>query len=271
MLRALVLTLALLPLACGDKEPGDSEATAPLTTTGTPPTGDETTATSPTSGDDTTGLVATTVDTTTTDGTTAGPVTATTTTADPTSTTTTTGDATTAETTDPSTTTTGLAPCEGDAPKIKFSTTLGDMVLQLDAINAPNTTANFISYVQDGFYDDTIFHRVIDGFVIQGGGFTPELQQKQTKPPIALEISPLKHIDGAISMARTNDPNSATSQFFVCDGPQAGLDGNYAVFGVLVEGFDVLAAISAVPVGDENGFTDVPVEDVIVNEAVCVP
>jgi cyclophilin family peptidyl-prolyl cis-trans isomerase len=262
--RAVVLAV-LLPLACtDDKDPADA-TTAPLTTT-VGPSGPESTSNGPgplstteTSIDPTSG------GTTTTGSTTADPTTADPTTAAPT----TAPDATT--TTGGETTGVVAIPCEGDAPKVLFSTTLGDMVMQLDAVNAPITTANFIAYVDDGFFDGTIFHRVIDGFVIQGGGFTPDLQMKPTDPPIPLEISSLIHVDGAISMARTNEPDSATSQFFVCDGPQPGLDGNYAVFGVLIEGFEVLAAISAVPVGDEGPYTDVPVTDVIVNQAVCVP
>lgn len=272
-----ILALAALTAwtACADKEPTD-ESTAPLTTgvaTGGPGPGetDETGDTGePTS---TTAGTTTTTTTTTSEATTAG-----TTLPEPTTDippeTTTSGptDATTTTTTIGDTSSGGPVDlCGGDAPKILFSTTLGDMVVQLDAVNAPNTTANFISYVEEGFFDGTIFHRVIDGFVLQGGGYTPDLQPKATHPPIALEISALTHVDGAISMARTNDPNSATSQFFICDGPQDLLDGEYAVFGVLIEGFDVLAAISAVPTGNEGMFSDVPIEDVIVDVAKCVP
>ncbi len=167
--------------------------------------------------------------------------------------------------------TTGAVGCSGDAPRVLMVTTLGEMVFQLDAVNAPVTTANFLEYVEAGFYDDTIFHRVIDGFVIQGGGFTAGLVQKPTNPPIPLEVSPaLTHVDGAIAMARTQDPDSATSQFYVCDGPQPGLDGMYAAFGALVEGADVLAAISAVAVHDVGDYGDVPVEDVVVTMAYCV-
>lgn len=206
-------------------------------------------------------------DTSTGDGTTT-----TTTTVEPTGTTaapTSTTDATTSTTGD---TSTGPAPvgCEGDAPRVRLVTTMGDMVVQLDAVNAPITTANFIHYVETGFFDGTIFHRVIDNFVLQGGGLLPDLSEKPTDPPIPLEISPaLTHVDGAIAMARTDDPNSATSQFYICDGPQDFLDGNYAVFGVLVEGFDVRDAISAVPTGSEGNYDDVPVTDVIITTASC--
>jgi cyclophilin family peptidyl-prolyl cis-trans isomerase len=161
--------------------------------------------------------------------------------------------------------------CMGDNPQVLLQTTLGDMVVQLDAVRAPITVANYLGYVSSGFYDGTIFHRVIDGFVIQGGGMQPGLIEKPTEPPIVLEIHPeLRHDDGAISMARTPDPDSATSQFYVCDGPQHGLDDQYAVFGVLIEGFEVRDAISMVAVHDVNPFTDVPVEDVVVERACCV-
>jgi len=147
---------------------------------------------------------------------------------------------------------------------------MGDMVVQLDAVNAPITTANFIHYVESGFYDGTIFHRVIDGFVMQGGGLLPDLAEKPADPPIPLEISPaLTHVDGAIAMARTNVPDSATSQFYICDGPQHFLDGDYAAFGVLVEGFDVRDAISAVQTASEGIYDDVPVTDVIITSATC--
>jgi len=147
---------------------------------------------------------------------------------------------------------------------------MGDLVVQLDAVNAPNTVANFVHYVESGFYVDTIFHRVVPDFVIQGGGLTADLQEKPTDPPIALETSPaLKHVNGAISMARTNDPNSATSQFFICDGPQDFLDGQYAAFGVLVEGFDVLSAIISVPTETVGIYEGVPVEDVLILSATC--
>ncbi len=159
-----------------------------------------------------------------------------------------------------------LSPCEGDTPRVRLVTSMGDMVVMLDAVNAPISVANFIHYVETDFYAGTIFHRVIDGFVIQGGGFTPDLQQKPTDPPIPLEIVPgLTHIDGAIAMARTPDPDSATSQFYICDGPQHGLDKDYAVFGVLVEGADVRDAISAVATNADG----VPAQPVIIMSATC--
>lgn len=143
------------------------------------------------------------------------------------------------------------------------------IVFELKTADAPNTCNNFEKYVRDKFFDGLIFHRVIDGFMIQGGGFYPDMTQKQaTYPPINLEISPnLKHIDGAVAMARTNDPNSATSQFYICDGAQPSLDGNYAVFGQVVQGMDIVRAISAVPTGTQGSFSDVPVNNVIIKSA----
>jgi cyclophilin family peptidyl-prolyl cis-trans isomerase len=182
------------------------------------------------------------------------------------------GEGSTAGATGGSTSETGVvADCSGEAPYVLLATSLGDMIVQLDALNAPVTTANFLAYVESGFYDGTIFHRVVKGFVIQGGGFTPDLMQKPTDPPIPLETNPaLTHVDGAISMARTDDPNSATAQFYLCDGPQPFLDGQYAAFGVLVDGFPVRDAIADVAVGAENGFVEVPIEDVILEMAYCV-
>lgn len=154
---------------------------------------------------------------------------------------------------------------------IEMHTSAGTLRIELDDERAPLSAANFADYVRKGHYDGTIFHRVIDGFVIQGGGFTAGLSPKNpTYAPIQLEISNLKHVDGAISMARTMDPNSATSQFYICDGPQAGLDGNYAVFGALIDGFDVLASISAVQTTTNGQYMDVPVQDIVVNDAYCV-
>ena len=138
------------------------------------------------------------------------------------------------------------------------------IIFELKEADAPNSCANFMRYVQDGFFDGLIFHRVIDGFMVQGGGFNPDMTQKTaTYPPINLEISPnLRHIDGAVAMARTNDPNSATSQFYICDGPQTSLDDNYAVFGQVVSGMDVVRALSAVPTTSVGGQSDVPASTV---------
>jgi peptidyl-prolyl cis-trans isomerase B (cyclophilin B) len=148
----------------------------------------------------------------------------------------------------------------------------GDKTIKFELFEslAPNTCANFRKYASDGFYSGTIFHRVIDGFMIQGGGFNPGLAQKTaTYPPINLEISPnLRHEDGSVAMARTNDPNSATCQFYICDGPQASLDDNYAVFGKVVEGMDVVRDISKVSTTTVSGFSDVPSSDVVTQSVV---
>ncbi|MBI2897426.1 MAG: peptidylprolyl isomerase [Deltaproteobacteria bacterium] len=137
-----------------------------------------------------------------------------------------------------------------DAPVVRIETSMGAIRVRLDRAHAPRTVENFLRYVGESFYDGTIFHRVIDDFMIQGGGYTSGMARKQTHEPIALEISPaLRHVDGAIAMARTNDPNSATAQFYICDGPQSGLDDSYAPFGVVIEGMDVARAIASTPTG----------------------
>jgi peptidyl-prolyl cis-trans isomerase A (cyclophilin A) len=142
------------------------------------------------------------------------------------------------------------------------------IIFELKETEAPNTCANFKKYANDQYFDGLIFHRVIDGFMIQGGGFYPDLTQKTaTYPPIALEISPLRHTDGAVAMARTSDPNSATSQFYICDGPQTSLDDQYAVFGYVTSGMEHVRAISAVQTGSESGMSDVPVNDVTIQSA----
>jgi cyclophilin family peptidyl-prolyl cis-trans isomerase len=162
--------------------------------------------------------------------------------------------------------------CMGDAPQVVLETSLGDMTVQLDAVRAPISVANFLGYVSSGYYDGTIFHRVVDSFVIQGGGFEPGMIQKPVVGTIPLEIHPeLRHVDGAIAMARRQEPDTADSQWYICDGPQAFLDDMYAVFGVVIEGFDVRDAISGVAVQDVPApYTDVPIEDVVVERAYCV-
>ena len=147
---------------------------------------------------------------------------------------------------------------------------MGTMSFELDPAHMPITTANFLSYVDDGFYDGTIFHRVIPDFVIQGGGFTSGLVAKSTKPPIKLETSPdVVHDYGVISMARTSNPDSATSQFFVVNNKTGShsLDGQYAAFGHVIAGTDVLDAISQVATQSVSGFDDVPVTDVVIDSA----
>ena len=149
---------------------------------------------------------------------------------------------------------------------IQIETNKGTIKIGLYDDTVPTTANNFIKYVNDGFYNGTIFHRVIDDFMIQGGGFYPDLTEKTpTYPPISLEIkSELKHVDGAVAMARTSDPNSATSQFYICDGPQHDLDENYAVFAQVIEGMDVVRNIASVQTHTENDMGNVPVEDVII-------
>ncbi len=143
----------------------------------------------------------------------------------------------------------------------------GPIVIELYENIVPMTVNNFLEYVRLNFYDNLIFHRVIDGFMIQGGGFDTNLNEKTPiNPPIQLEIdNSLKHVDGAVAMARTNDPNSATCQFYICDGAQSHLDGNYAVFGQVVAGMDLVRDISGVETHSEKGFEDVPVKDIIIN------
>ncbi len=157
---------------------------------------------------------------------------------------------------------------------IKFETSLGDFVIELFADKAPVSAANFLQYAEDGHFDGTVFHRVIPGFVIQGGGMDADMNQKPTRKPIENEATNgLKNLRGSLSMARTNDVNSATSQFFVNLVDNAFLDHQgprnygYAVFGKVVEGMDVIDAIAAVKTGRKHGHDDVPVEPVLVNAA----
>lgn len=157
---------------------------------------------------------------------------------------------------------------------VKFETSLGDFVVELFADEAPVTVRNFLQYVDDGHFDGTVFHRVIPGFVIQGGGMNADMEQKKTRKPIENEASNgLKNLRGTLSMARTNDINSATSQFFVNLADNAFLDHQgprnygYAVFGKVVEGMDVVDAIAAVRTGRRRGHDDVPVEPIVVNAA----
>jgi cyclophilin family peptidyl-prolyl cis-trans isomerase len=169
----------------------------------------------------------------------------------------------------------GDSACMVDTPIVVLETSMGTMVVQLDGVRAPITVENFVMYVDSGFYDGTIFHRVIEGFVIQGGGFEPGLVLKETQGPIPLEIHPeLLHVDGAIAMARKAEPDTAESQFYITDGAQPSLDGMYAVFGVLIDGFDVRDAIASVAVETvpwmDGELGDVPVDDVLLESAYCV-
>ena len=147
-----------------------------------------------------------------------------------------------------------------------MDTSLGSMTLELYNDQMPITTQNFIDLAHLDFFDDLVFHRVIDDFVIQGGGYDINGDNKESPlGTIPLETHPdITHVDGAISMARTNDPNSATSQFFICDGDQHGLDGNYAAFGKILLGFQTLQEISSVETTRKNFMDDWPVEDVVI-------
>ncbi len=155
---------------------------------------------------------------------------------------------------------------------VKLETTKGAIVIEVNETAAPVTATNFLQYVQDGFYDGTIFHRVIPNFMIQGGGFTPDMKQKTTRPPIVNEAkNGLKNKRGAIAMARLNDPNSATSQFYINHVDNANLDKlGYAVFGQVVEGMDVVDAIAKVETGIKDMHQNVPVEPVIIKSAKVV-
>ncbi len=163
-------------------------------------------------------------------------------------------------------------------PTVLIKTSMGDITVELYSDLAPNTVDNFLSYVDDGFYEDLVFHRVANldpsapqNHIIQGGGFYADGTRKDTNDPIDLEINDeALHIDGAIAMARTSDPNSATSQFYICDGPQEFLDENYAVFGITVEGIDVVRAISEVSTTTKNSMSNWPVEDVIIEEIIRI-
>ena len=163
-----------------------------------------------------------------------------------------------------------------DSPKVSFETTHGSFVLELDRGATPETVKNFLAYVRDGFYDGTIFHRVIAGFMIQGGGFTPEFKQLQTRATIRNEADKGGANDrGTIAMARTSDPHSATAQFFInlVDNdflnhrnptPQGW---GYAVFGRVVEGMDTVDRIAAVATGSHGMFQDVPKDTVVIQKA----
>ncbi|HXD06280.1 MAG TPA: peptidylprolyl isomerase [Burkholderiaceae bacterium] len=161
------------------------------------------------------------------------------------------------------------------AQKVRLSTTAGDIVVQLDPQHAPKSTENFVQYVKSGQYNGTIFHRVIDGFMIQGGGMDRDMHEKPTRAPIPLESrNGLKNERGTIAMARTADPNSATSQFFinVVDNPRLdqanARDGNgYAVFGKVIQGMDVVDKIRVVPTTDRPPHANVPVQPIVIKKA----
>ncbi|MEW5770439.1 MAG: peptidylprolyl isomerase [Pseudomonadota bacterium] len=162
---------------------------------------------------------------------------------------------------------------------VKLTTNFGPITLELNAAAAPVTVANFLQYVKDGHFDGTLFHRVIDGFMIQGGGFTADMQQKPTRAPIKNEAdNGLKNEAYTIAMARTPNPDSATSQFFINVANNAFLDFRepsaqgygYCVFGKVSEGQDVVDRIRKVRTGMRAGHQDVPVEDVVIEKAEVV-
>jgi cyclophilin family peptidyl-prolyl cis-trans isomerase len=153
--------------------------------------------------------------------------------------------------------------------RVEIRTSMGTMVIGLYGKDAPKTVANFLAYVDEGFYTGKIIHRVIPAFMMQGGGFTPDLERGQTREPIELEIIPgLEHEPGTMSMARTSDPHSATSQFFICVATAKQLNGGYAAFGKLEEGMDVAVSISTVPSQTADGpsqpMDDVPITPILI-------
>ena len=165
----------------------------------------------------------------------------------------------------------------GADPQVDLKTSLGTIRVELNPGKAPKSVANFLQYVKDGHYDGTVFHRVIPGFMIQGGGMSANLTQKSTRPPIPIESkNGLKNEIGTLAMARTSDPNSATSQFFInlngngfLDYP--GQDGNgYTVFGKVVGGMDVVNKIAAVPTGNQGMHQNVPRTPVLIESATLV-
>ena len=163
--------------------------------------------------------------------------------------------------------------------QVLLNTSHGDIRLELDAVKAPNTTANFVQYAKDGHYDNTIFHRVISSFMVQGGGFEPGMKQKSVRAPIDNEATNgLKNNNLTVAMARTGDPHSATAQFFINVKDNDFLNftspnGNgwgYCVFGKVVEGADVVEKIKAVKTGAKGAHQDVPAEDVIIQKATVL-
>ena len=157
---------------------------------------------------------------------------------------------------------------------VTLHTSMGDITLELDAEKAPKTVANFLQYARDGFYDGTIFHRVINNFMIQGGGMTADMAQKETRAPLDNEANNgLKNKNGTVAMARTNDPHSATAQFFINVSDNGFLDHTaptaqgwgYAVFGRVTAGMDVVEKIKAVATGNKGFHQDVPKEAVTID------
>ncbi|HYR25853.1 MAG TPA: peptidylprolyl isomerase [Aquabacterium sp.] len=169
----------------------------------------------------------------------------------------------------------GLAALAAQAQNVRLSTNLGDIVVQLDAAKAPKTVDNFVQYVKAGHYNGTVFHRVIESFMIQGGGMTPDMREKPTRPAIPLESrNGLSNLRGTIAMARTSVPDSATSQFFINVKDNLFLDASrspdgygYAVFGKVVQGMDVVDKIRKVETAQRGMHGDVPVQPVVIKQA----
>ncbi|MEG1052787.1 MAG: peptidylprolyl isomerase [Janthinobacterium sp.] len=162
-------------------------------------------------------------------------------------------------------------------PHVALKTSMGEIVLELDQEKAPKSVANFLQYVNSGYYKGTVFHRVIDGFMIQGGGFDKNMKQKPTKAPIKNEAqNGLHNVTYSIAMARTGDPHSATAQFFINVGDNGALDYpgrdgfGYTVFGKVVSGMDVVDRIKAVPVADKGPHQNVPVTPVVIESATLL-
>lgn len=168
---------------------------------------------------------------------------------------------------------------QAETTMVKMDTNQGTIMLELDADNAPNTVANFLTYAKEGFFDGTIFHRVISNFMIQGGGFTEDMNQKTVRDPIKNEANNgLKNDNGTIAMARTGDPHSATAQFFInvkdndflnfsSETPQGW---GYAVFGKVTEGMDIVEKIKAAETTTKGPYQDVPVEAIIIEKVTVV-
>ena len=164
-----------------------------------------------------------------------------------------------------------------DAPRVKMVTTLGEFVVELDPEKAPKTVENFLQYVNDKHYDGTVFHRVIDNFMVQGGGFTAEMQQKPVRAPVQLEArNGLKNQVGTIAMARTSDPNSATSQFFINVRDNTSLDApnpdghGYTVFGKVVSGMDVVSKMKAAQTATRGPHQNVPVTPIVITSVTVL-
>ena len=173
----------------------------------------------------------------------------------------------------------GTGYCADAMPRVKLTTSMGEIVLALNPAAAPSTVENFLNYVKDGYYDGTLFHRVIAAFMIQGGGFDEQMRRKATRAPITNEAdNGLKNRIGTIAMARTSDPHSASAQFFINVKTNDFLDHRsktsegwgYCVFGKVVSGMNVVRAIENVPTTSRSGMRDVPETPVVIQKAVVV-